>query len=131
MHTRVVEQIVDLTVPLISEKFVEIIQLVPLERIKDQIVEHIGGVPVSQIKEDIVQNLVGEQIVDVPVPQIQGRFAARAGACVKLRRGADRGFPSAPDHGEARGCCSACAIGADPRSKYGADSCGVPDHGES
>ena len=38
-----------------------------------------------------------------------------------MRRGADRGFANAPDHGEARGCCSACAIGADPRSKYGAD----------
>ena len=49
----------------------EIIQLVPLERIKNQIVEHIVGVLVPQIKEDIVQNLVGEQIVDVPVPQIQ------------------------------------------------------------
>ena len=71
MHARVVEQIVDLAVPLILEKILEIIPLVPLERIKDQIVEHIGGVPVPQIKEDIVQNLVGEQIVDVPVPQIQ------------------------------------------------------------
>ena len=32
----------------------------------------IRGVPVPQIKEDIVENLVGEQILDVPVPQIQG-----------------------------------------------------------
>ena len=62
----------DLAAPLILEKILEIIQLVPLERIKDQIVEHIGSVPVPHIKEDIVQNLVGEQIVDVPVPQIQG-----------------------------------------------------------
>ena len=70
-HARVVEQIVDLAVPFILEKILEIIQLVPLERIKDQIVEHLGGVLVPQIKEDIVQNLVGEQIVDVLVPQIQ------------------------------------------------------------
>ena len=87
MHARVVEQIVDLAVPLILEKILEIIQLVPLERIKDQIVEHFGSVPVSQIKEDIVQNLVGEQIVDVPVPQIQwGCSSARAGACAEFRR---------------------------------------------
>ena len=70
IHTRVVEQIVDLAVPLILEKFVEIIQFVPLERIKDQSIEHIKVVPVPQIKKDIVQNLVGEQIVDVPMPQI-------------------------------------------------------------
>ena len=43
MHSRVVEQIVDLAAPLILEKILEIIQLVPLERIKDHIVEHIGG----------------------------------------------------------------------------------------
>ena len=85
MHTRVVEQIVDLAVPLILEKIVEIMQLVPLERIKDQIVDHIGGVPVPQIKDDVlqhvperVQNLVGEQIVDVPcAPDSGRRFAAR------------------------------------------------------
>ena len=69
---RVVEQIVDLAVPLILEKILEIIQLVPLERIKNQTVDHIRGVPVPQIKEDIVQSLVGEQIMDVPVPQIPG-----------------------------------------------------------
>ena len=33
----------DLAAPLILEKILEIVQLVPLERIKDQIVEHIGG----------------------------------------------------------------------------------------
>ena len=42
MHSRVVEQIADLAVPLILEKILEIIQVVPLERIKNQIVEHIG-----------------------------------------------------------------------------------------
>ena len=85
MHSRVVEQIVDLAVPLILETILEIIQLVPLERIKDHIVEHIGGVPVPQIKEDIVQNLVGEQIVDVPVPQIQDDGLQIVEECVQNR----------------------------------------------
>ena len=76
-HERV-EQIVDLAVSRIMEKIVQVIQLVPLERIKDQIVEQIVAVLVPQIEEDIVQvtqpvpqecvqNLVGKQIVDVPV----------------------------------------------------------------
>ena len=74
----------DLAVPLILEKILEIIQLVPLERIRDHIVEHIGGVPVPQIKEDIVQNLVGEQIVacacapDSRMTVLQHRAGARA-----------------------------------------------------
>ena len=86
MHARVGEQIVDIAVPLIFEKIVEMIQLVPLERIKDQIVEQIVeqivAVLVSQIKEDIVevtkpvlhervQNRVGEQTVDLPLRQIK------------------------------------------------------------
>ena len=86
-HERV-EQIVDLAVSRIMGKIVQVIQLVPLERIKDQIVEQIVAVLVPQIKEDIVQvtqpvpqecvhNRTLEQIVDVPVPQIQERFAAR------------------------------------------------------
>ena len=69
MHTRVVEQIVDLAVPLILETIVEIIQLVPLERIKDQIVERIGACLCLRFR---------------------GRFAARAGARAESRRGADR-----------------------------------------
>ena len=90
MHSRVVEQIVDLAAPLILEKNLEIIQLVPLERIKDQIVEHIEGVPVPQIKEDIVQNLGGEQIVDVLVPQIQGDVLQHVAELVQNRTSVSR-----------------------------------------
>ena len=68
---RVVELVVDLAVPLILEKILEIIQLVPLERIKNQIVEHNVGVPVPQIKEDGLQLVsTQEQIMDFPVPRI-------------------------------------------------------------
>ena len=43
-----VEQIVDLAVPRIMEKIVQVIQLVPRQRIKDQIVEQIVAVLVPQ-----------------------------------------------------------------------------------
>ena len=74
----------DIVVPLILEKIVQMIQLVPLERIKDQIVEQIVAVLVPQIKEDI-------------------RSACKS-CC-----GADRERASAPDHDQTRGFRSACA----------------------
>ena len=70
------------TPPQIMEDIVEVIQLVPQERIQERIVEEIIDVPVPQwieemievvklIPQERVENRTAEQIVDVPVPQIQ------------------------------------------------------------
>ena len=96
---QVVEQIVDVAAPLILEKILEIIQLVPLERIKNQIVDHIRGVLVPQIKEDIVQNLVSEQILDVLVPQIQGGVLPLTPRDRVQNRTSESGCASAPVQG--------------------------------
>ena len=112
MHARVGEQIVDIAVPLILEKIVEMILLVPLERINDQIVEQIVAVLVPQVKEDIVevtqpvlqervQNRVGEQILGVPVPQIKEGLVDGVlvtGACAESFTRSVCGCASAPDH---------------------------------
>ena len=71
---------------LILEKILEMIQLVPLERIKDQIVEQIVAVLVPQIKEDIVevtQSMLQERVQNRVGEQIGGRASApdQGGIC--------------------------------------------------
>ena len=90
MHARVGEQIVDIALPLILEKIVEMIQLVPLERIKDQIVEQIVAVFCTADQR-------GQRGSDSARASV-----SRAKSCWE----ADRGRASAPDQG---GFCEWCA----------------------
>ena len=60
---------------------VEVVQIIPQERIQQRIVEQIVDVPVPQVVEEILEVIkvipqervserIVEQIVDVPVPQV-------------------------------------------------------------
>ena len=63
------------------QKTVEVIQLVPQERIQERIAEQVVDIPLPQIMEEMMevvlfiprtrQNRTVEQIVDVSIPQIQ------------------------------------------------------------
>ena len=63
------------------QKMVEVIQLVPQERIQERIAEQVVDIPLPQIMEEMTevvlfmprtrQNRTVEQIVDVSIPQIQ------------------------------------------------------------
>ena len=61
----------------VCQFLIEVVRLVPRERVQQQTDEHSVGVPVSQILEGTVevvrlvpQARVNEQIVEVPIPQI-------------------------------------------------------------
>ena len=75
-------KIVDVPVPGIMEEILELIQLVPQERIPERIVEEISDVPVPEVMEKTVevgkhsrqegmQSYTVEQIVGAPFPQTQ------------------------------------------------------------
>ena len=89
------EQIVDIFVPQIGEEIVEVVKVIPQERVQQRTVKRIIDVPLRQVMEEIVgvvhcipmesiPERVVEHIVDTQEPQIvsiQGSAANRRTSC--------------------------------------------------
>ena len=82
IQERTVEQIVDIPVPHFLENVVEVVQIVPQERVLIRTVEQIVDTPTLQSQDEIVEVIqlilqegiserILEQIVEVPVPQME------------------------------------------------------------
>ena len=95
----------DVPVPQIMEKLGDSVQPLPSKPIQERNLEQISLV--LRIMEKI-----GVAVQYVPSERIQEQIVEQI---------------SAADHGENRGCFSACACGAHARTNRGADFCGAPD----
>ena len=69
LQNRIVEQVVDVPVPQIQEEIVEVIQLVPPERISDRTSranrEVVRSIPMEHIPERVVEQIVDRRQTQV------------------------------------------------------------------